>query len=444
MMGYLVYFNAVKSKDIINSSYNVRLDTMADRVVRGQILDNAGNVLAKTEVAEDGTEKRVYPYGALFAHVIGYDSHGKAGLESEENFNLLTSHAFFVERILKEVREEKNIGDNVITTLDTSLQEAAYDALGDYKGAVVVMEASTGKILTMVSKPDFNPNKLAANWEKISNSENSVLLNRATQGQYAPGSVFKLVTALSYMRENADYANYNYNCEGEITYEETTIHCAKGNVHGEIGLEESLAHSCNASFCNIGLTLDIPKYQDTAKDLLFNSKLPSVLPYTSSKFQLTKDAKSYEVMMTAMGQGETQVSPYHMALVTCAIANGGILMEPYLVDEIVNYTGASVEKNMPQKYATLMSSDEAGQLKEYMQAVTDYGTASTLSGKSYTVAGKTGTAEYSSDKEKVHSWFVGFTNVDNPDLVISVVIESADSSGMKAVSVAKKVFNAYY
>ena len=444
MMGYLVYFNAVKSKDIINSSYNVRLDSMADRVVRGQIFDNAGNVLAKTEVSEDGSEKRVYPYGALYAHVVGYDTHGKGGIESQENFSLLTSHAFFGERILKQIREEKNIGDNVITTLNTSLQQAAYDALGDYKGAVVVMEASTGKILTMVSKPDFNPNKLAENWESVSNSENSVLLNRATQGAYAPGSVFKLITALSYMRENSDYANYHYYCEGEITYEETTIHCAKGNKHGEIGLKESLAHSCNASFCNIGLTLDISKYQDTAEDLLFNSKLPSVLPYTKSKFQLTEDAKSYEVMMTAMGQGETQVSPYHMALVTCAIANGGILMEPYVVDEIVNYTGTSVEKNMPQKYATLMSSEEAAQLKEYMQAVTEYGTASSISGNGYTVAGKTGTAEYSSDKEKAHSWFVGFTNVDNPELVISVVIEGADSSGVKAVSVAKKVFNAYY
>ena len=143
--------------------------------------------------------------------------------------------------------------------------------------------------------------------------------------------------------------------------------------------------------------------------------------------------------MTAMGQGETQVSPYHMALVTCAIANGGILMEPYLVDEIVNYTGTTVEKNMPQKYGTLMSSEEAAQLKEYMQAVTEYGTASTLSGNGYTVAGKTGTAEYSSDKEKVHSWFVGFTNVDNPELVISVVIESADNSCMKAVDTIKRI-----
>ena len=102
MMGYIVYFNAVKSKDIINSPYNVRLDSMSDRVVRGKILDNDGNTLAETIVADDGTETRNYPYGEIYAHVVGYDSMGKSGLESTENFNLLTSNAFFLEKLAKE------------------------------------------------------------------------------------------------------------------------------------------------------------------------------------------------------------------------------------------------------------------------------------------------------------------------------------------------------
>ena len=444
MMGYLVYFNVVQSKDIINSPYNVRLDSMADRVVRGKILDKNGNVLAETKVDEDGDETRVYPYGELYAHVVGYDSKGKSGLESVENFNLLTSNAFFAEKFVKEFQEEKNIGDNVVTTLDTELQQAAYNALGNYKGAVVMMEVSTGKILSMVSKPDFDPNSIAKNWESITSGEESVLLNRVTQGAYAPGSVFKLVTTLAYMRENNAYGNYSYDCESEIEYEGTIIHCAKNRVHGEEDLMTSLANSCNTSFCNIGLTLNISRFQNTAKDLLFNSKLPSVLPYSQSKFQLGTDATSAEVMMTAIGQGKTQMSPYHMALITSAIANGGILMEPYLVDHIENYTGSVIDKNMPHKYAQLMTSDEAAQLKEYMMAVVSSGTASALNGQSYSVAGKTGTAEYSSDKEKAHSWFAGFTNVDNPDLAICVVVESADNSGMSAVTVTKKILNAYY
>jgi len=444
MMGYIVYFNAVKSKEIINSPYNVRLDSMADRVVRGKILDNAGNILAETIVSEDGTETRNYPYGEIFAHVVGYDSLGKSGLESTENFDLLTSNAFFLERLVKEVREEKNIGDNVVTTLDSVLQKTAYNALGSYKGAVLVMEASTGKVLAMVSKPTFNPNSIEEDWEWLTTDENSTLLNRAMQGAYAPGSIFKVITTLEYMRENAAYQDYSYYCEGEITEGDTTIHCANNRVHEEEDLALSLANSCNASYSNIGLKLKLTRFQETAKGLLFNSKLPSLLPYSKSKFQLTKDSPESEVMMTAIGQGKTQVSPYHMTLISAAIANGGTLMRPYLVDQVTNYTGTTIDKNLPEKYGTLMTSEEAAQLKEYMTGVIEFGTGKALSGQSYTVAGKTGTAENSSDKEKAHSWFTGFTNVDNPELVISVVVESADNSGMSAVTVAKQVLNAYY
>lgn len=444
MMGYIVYFNAVKSKEIINSPYNVRLDSMSDRVVRGKILDSDGNVLAETIVSEDGSEKRNYPYGEIYAHVVGFDSMGKSGLESTENFDLLTSNAFFLEKLAKEFQEKKNIGDNVVTTLNTDMQTAAYKALGSYKGAVMVMEASTGKVLAMVSKPSFNPNNIADDWEWLTTDENSTLLNRATQGAYAPGSIFKIVTTLEYMRENPDYSDYFYVCESEITEGETTIHCAGNRAHGEETLADSMANSCNASYSNIGLGLDLTSYRKTAEELLFNSKLPTLLPYTKSKFQLTKDSDTSEVMMTAIGQGKTQVSPYHMTLISAAIANGGILMQPYLVERVENYTGTTISKNMPERYGKLMTSAEAAQLKEYMAGVVQNGTGKALNGGSYTVAGKTGTAEYSSDKAKSHSWFTGFTNVENPELVISVVVESADNSGMSAVSVAKQVLNAYY
>ena len=125
-MGYIVYFNVVKSEKIINSPYNTRQDTFSDRVVRGSILDRNGEVLAKTEVAEDGSEMRTYPYGEVFAHVVGYDVNGKSGLESAENFDLLTSNAFFVERIIKESGEKKYRGqccyNTGCKTADNSIQ----------------------------------------------------------------------------------------------------------------------------------------------------------------------------------------------------------------------------------------------------------------------------------------------------------------------------------
>ncbi|HJB81800.1 MAG TPA: penicillin-binding protein 2 [Candidatus Mediterraneibacter intestinavium] len=446
---YLLYFTIVRARTVVNSPYNQRQDSFAETVVRGDIVDRNGNVLATTNVADDGTETRSYPYGNVFSHVIGYSDPelGNTGLESVENFELLTSNAFFLEKLQNQFTDSKNRGDTVVTTLDADLQQASYDALGDNRGAVVVMEASTGKILSMVSKPDYDPNSILSDWSTLnSDEENSPLLNRATQGSYAPGSTFKIVTTLAFMRQNSNFADYTYDCSGEITTGDTTIHCFNGTVHGFEDLRSSIANSCNASFANIGTLLDIDGYRDTAEDLLFNSDLPSVLGYTKSSFALTSESSEAEIMMTAMGQGKTTVSPYHMALITQAIANGGTLMEPYLVDSVTNYTGTEIRRNVPKSYRRLMTSDEAAQLKEYMTAVVEEGTGSVLSGSSYTAAGKTGTAEYSlSDGEKTHSWFMGFTNVDNPDLVISVITEGSDGSASgKAVSIAKQILDSYY
>lgn len=339
------------------------------------------------------------------------------------------------------------MGDTVVTTLDAELQQTAYQALGDNKGAVLVMEASTGKILVMMSKPSYDPNQIEENWSYLNeDEESSPLLNRVTQGSYAPGSTFKVVTLLEYMREHADYENYTYECAGEITNGETTIHCFDSIVHGTENLRSSLANSCNASFANIGLSLDRTAYRDTAEELLFNKKLPCAVNYTKSSFTVDQDTKDPEIMMTAMGQGNTLVSPYHMALITAAVANGGTLMEPYLVEKVTNHTGREISKNVPKSYRKLMSSDEAAKLKEYMRAVVDEGTGMLLSGQVYTAAGKTGTAEYSMDDgEKTHSWFMGFTNVDNPELVISVIVEGYDGNdGAKAVPIAKQILDSYY
>ncbi len=449
-MAYLVYFNVVKADDFVNNPYNARQDNFAEKVIRGNITDKDGVILAQTDVSEDGTETRYYPYGSVFAHVIGYadPDYGKSGLESVENFDLLTSNSFFLEKLRNEFQDEKDMGDTVVTTLDAQLQQAAYDALGSNRGAVVVMEPSSGRILTMVSSPSYDPNQIASEYEYLNtDEENSPLLNRATQGLYAPGSTFKIVTTLEYMREHPnDYASYAYDCGGQITQNDVTIHCFDSTAHGYEDLRSSFANSCNSSFVNIGLSLDKTSYRETAEDLLFNKNLPCVLDYSKSSFTVDEDTVESELMMTAMGQGNTMVSPYHMALITSAIANGGTLMEPYLVDKITNHAGTEISKNVPKSSRKLMTTEEAAQLKEYMTAVVNEGTGMELAGESYTVAGKTGTAEYSmEDGEKTHSWFVGFTNVDNPELVISVVIEGYDgNAGAKAVTIAKQILNSYY
>ena len=444
LMGYIIYFNLEKSQDIINSSYNPRLDSMADRVVRGKILDKDGNVLAETTTAEDGSEYRYYPYGNLYAHVVGSSSQGKSGLESAENFELLTSHAFFLEKLKNEFQDEKNIGDNVITTLNTQLQEAAYNALGSYKGAVVVLEPSSGKILAMVSKPDFDPNTVAENWEFLSTDENSYLLNRATQGAYAPGSTFKLVTALEYMREHGDYNAYGYTCQGEITYDGVTIACAGHNVHGDVSLASSLAYSCNTSFSNIGLSLDISGFRNLCEDMLFNKKLPGSLAGSKSSFTLTADADKGKIMQTAIGQGDTLVSPLHMVFVAGAIANHGVAMEPYVVDHVENDGGVHVKNYKGKEYGELLSASDAALLQDYMRGVVENGTGKKLNGQSYTAYGKTGSAEYNSAGDS-HGWFVGYGSKEGyKDIAIAVVVEDGGSGSQSAVPVTKQIFDVYF
>ena len=447
LIGYMGYFNIWAREDIISSPYNSRQNQAQERILRGSILSSDGQTLAYTQADSEGNETRIYPYGNMFAHVVGYEANGKNGLEALANSFLMSTHHDYIDRLKNEILEQKNPGDNVVTTLNTRLQEVAYNALGGYDGAVVVMDPQTGAVLASVSKPDFDPNTVEANWDALVNdTTNSSLLNRATQGAYPPGSIFKVVMALAYLREHGTLEDFSYNCTGSITQDGHTIPCIYGEVHGQVDFTTAFAESCNTAFVQMGLDLGADAIQEAAEDLLFNSDLPSVLGYTKSSFALTSESSEAEIMMTAMGQGKTTVSPYHMALITQAIANGGTLMEPYLVDSVTNYTGTEIRRNVPKSYRRLMTSDEAAQLKEYMTAVVEEGTGSVLSGSSYTAAGKTGTAEYSlSDGEKTHSWFMGFTNVDNPDLVISVITEGSDGSASgKAVSIAKQILDSYY
>lgn len=446
MIAYFAYFQIQQSEVFINSPYNARQDVFAKRTIRGNIVSAQGDVLAQTVAAPDGTEVRNYPYGSMFAHVIGYSTKGRTGIEALDNFQLLRSHAFFLEKIIKEVREQKNTGDTVVTTLDLAVQKAAFDALGSRQGAVVALQPSTGKLLAMVSKPDYDPNTIAENWESLTAGENasSVLLNRAVQGLYPPGSAFKIFTMLAYMQQYKDQETYQYLCSGSLEKEGSAIHCFNNTVHGQEDMSASFANSCNTSFANIGLSLDLDKFKKLNEELLFNTSLPSDFPCERSSFVLEKGASNSEIMQTAIGQGKTLVTPYHMALVMSAIANKGMLMKPYAVSGVTNYSGVQVSKKEPEEYKRLLKAKQAARLRKYLQAVVTEGTAGALNGQGYTVGGKTGSAEYTQEKDS-HAWFVGYAQKENAEsIVVSVVVEGAGSGSEYAVPVAKAVFDAYY
>ena len=447
LIAHFVNFQVNESEDFINNDYNSREELFAERVIRGDILSADGEVLAQTIINTDGTEKRYYPFENVFAHVVGYASNGKAGIEKLANFHLLKSHVSVDEKVEVELAEEKYRGDNVITTLNAKLQQVAYEGLGWYEGAIVVLEPSTGRILAMVSKPNFNPNDVEEEWEYLVSEDNTstVLLNRATQGLYPPGSTFKIVTTLAQMRQNMENSTYAYVCTGKVIAGGAVIHCYKNKSHGNVDLEESFAESCNSSYANIGLHLEKESFQKVCDSLLFNTTLPIKLPYSKSSFTLTAESDEAEVMQGAIGQGTTLVTPFHMALITSAIANDGLLMNPYLVERVESHTGEIVKTYVPTAYGRLLEEEEASQLQEYMEAVVSYGTGTKLQSKKYTAAGKTGSAEFSSKAEHCHSWFVGYAHAEGKkDIAVAVLVEEAGSGSTVAVPIAKKIFDAYF
>lgn len=446
MMGYFVYFMIVRSEDVISSPYNKRQDSFAEHVVRGEILSADGVTLAQTIVGEDKSESRYYPYGNMFAHAVGYDVNGKSGIESFANFNLLRSNAFFVEKIINGIQSEKNPGDNVVTTLNYKLQEIAYNALGQNNGAVIAIEPSTGKILTMVSKPDFNPNKIAEEWEGIvGDDNNSVLLNRTTQGLYPPGSTFKILTTLEYINENPNYLDYSFDCTGSITMEDTTINCYKNSVHGQEDLISAFAKSCNAAYAGLGLGLNKDSFASLCNRMLFQTDLPTSYPSKQSSFVLNSSSSSSQTMQTAIGQGETLMTPMHMALITSAIANDGVLMQPYVLDHTENHKGIVVKEYPSSVYGTLLEKSEYTLLQEFMERVVSDGTGSQLNGGNYKAGGKTGSAEYSNTKGESHAWFTGYaSNESSGGLAVTIIVEGGGAGSEAAVPIAKQIFDAYF
>lgn len=446
MMVYLVHFVATNEQEMINNSYNSRQQILLSRNYRGTIFSRDGDVLAVTKLDENENETRVYPYANLFSHIVGYSTQGRMGVEALANYYLINTNTSISNKVANDMAGVKNPGDNVYTTLDVDIQQIANDQLSLYKGAIVVTEVSTGKILAMVSHPDFDPNEIEDIWDSLIEDDSStVLLNRATQGLYPPGSTFKIITALEYYRENPDtYKNYSFTCNGSFRVGDSKISCYHGSSHGNIDFETSFAKSCNSSFANIGMGLDRKQFSSTLDALLFNKELPLTLSYAESSVTVSDSLTTDEMMQTSIGQGKTQITPMHLNMITCAIANKGILMKPYVIDRVENDAGNIVKSFKPTSYGRLMSEDEAEVLTSLMTSVVEKGTASKLKGLDYTAAGKTGSAEYNNVKGDSHAWFTGFAPAENPQVAVTIIVEGAGSGGDYAVPIARRIFDAYF
>lgn len=443
MILHLVYFLTFESESFINNEYNKLQTLFEEKVTTGDIVTSDGYVIAETLVDEEGNEDRNYPYGRMFAHLTGYAGNVKTGLERQLNFALLRAHGFFVEDILNEFTGEKAIGDTAVTTIRYDLQETAYQVLGKRSGSVIAMDPESGKILCMVSTPSYDPNTIERDWEELQNG--SALYNRATQGKYAPGSIFKILTTLAYVESNPQtYSDFTFTCTGEIEIQGKVIHCASNKSHGEVDLKTAFAKSCNCAYAYMMQEIDETVFQNLCDRLLFNKELPISFESSVSSFSISADDDIALKTDTAIGQGKTLVSPLHMVMLASAIANDGTAMYPQMIERIENVDGIDVKQVKSKAYAELFTDEQTALLTELMRETVENGTASALLKDEYEAYGKTGTAQTSNSLEQTNAWFVGYAKSGEQTIAIAVVVEDSGTGSAYAVPIAEKIFDLYF
>ncbi len=418
--------------------YNPRLQYTDTTIKRGNIKDINGEVIAESEYTENGYIRN-YPRSRMAAHITGYSAVGKTGVEAAENFELETVDNEVLQRILNAFTGTEVKGNDVVLTVDMDIQSIAGDLLGEQKGAIVVMEPSTGRILAMQSYPDFNPNTILDDWDNLKSDEDSPLINRTTQGLYPPGSTFKMVTAIAAMEYLDDWETFTVECDGEAEFNDKVIHCYNNKAHGTVDIHDAMAQSCNCYFAEIGKRIGGENLRKVADRLFANSSIGFDMPSSQSSVVIDKSSSESELVETSIGQGKTVVTPMYMATLVSAVANGGIMKKPYIVDHIENYEGEVLKTTIPETIGEVMTYEEATALRDMMIDVVNEGTGTAAALKGYQAAGKTGTAENESGID--HSWFVGFAPAENPEVAVAVILENAEGN-KKATPIAGKIMQA--
>ncbi|HLR56033.1 MAG TPA: penicillin-binding transpeptidase domain-containing protein [Actinomycetales bacterium] len=413
---------------------------------RGPILVS-GEAVAHSVPADDEFRfQRVYEDPELYAPITGFYSitYGATGIEKAETDALNgTSDALFYDRVRNLFTGEPTRGGSVELTIDATAQEAAAQALGDQVGAVVALDPSTGEILAMVSSPSFDPNKLSAHdtkavtaaYEELNDDPARPMENRAISGRlYPPGSVFKLVTAAAAL-ESGDWSAKTVveaPVELELPQTSSTIKNYGGascDPNNEMPLADALRISCNTAFASLGMELgtDAMAQQSNA----FGFGVSREIPLKVSPSTFPDELNPPQLAQSSIGQFDVRVTPLEVAMISAAIANDGIPMAPHLVKTVRNSDLSVRSRTNPEALARAVSSSTARSLREMMVSVVESGTGQSAQISGVDVAGKTGTAQTSPDKDP-HAWFTAFAPADDPQVAVAVVVEHGGSMGSEA------------
>ena len=421
---------------------NTRSALMEQDIQRGRIVDREGCVLA--ESATDGT--RSYPYGRILAPVTGYQTerYGATGVEQTagqelSGVTLDVAHMGPLRTLLR-----ADAGYDVRLTVDAALSETAWNALDGRHGAVVVMDAETGAIRAMVSSPSYDPASAAANWDELTARADSPLLNRAAQGLYPPGSTFKTLIADAALTAGVTNPDEVFTCTGELAIgSDYVLHESHGEVHGQLRLADALRESCNVTFATLALRLGGSGLSSAFERFGIGAELTDAeIPMAKAHVPDLKSLGDGEIAQLGIGQGALLVTPLQMALVADAFANGGRMMQPYLVEQVLTADGTPLYEARPQVWRTATTAERAAVIDGYMADVVAAGTGTAAEVAGVRVTGKTGTAENASGTD--HAWFIGSAERGGQKIVVAVLVEEGGFGGRAAAGIAHQVIRTYF
>jgi peptidoglycan glycosyltransferase len=432
----------LRSNELYSDARNVRASYETYKTLRGAIIVGGVPIVTSVPVNDEYRFLREYE-NVIYNSVTGYFSifAGSSGIERAMNSYISgQSSAQFFEQINALLDGTPVTGAAVELTLDPDAQRAAWDALGDRKGAVVAMEPATGRILAMVSKPTFDANLLAShqlsavndNYDKFVNSPDQPLANRAIAGDlYFPGSIFKLVVTAAALESGRYTVGSRFENLTEYTLPgtTTTITNSGGRKCGTksfVTLETALTLSCNIPFAMMAVNLGEDRISAQAELMGFGQTFD--IPLTVSASTYPKDLEESQVALTGFGQYDIRVTPMQMAMVTASIANQGVLMKPQLIKSVVASNLNLLSQPEPIVFSSPMSRTTAGYLTRMMVDSVEVGVATRAAIEGIAVAGKTGTAQ-NGPADPYTLWFTGFAPAEAPRVVVTVVVEDGGGVG---------------
>lgn len=428
LVANLTYVQQIDANRIQNLPTNSHTIARSAYVQRGAIITSDGITLAESVQQEDGTYVRNYPQGTLARHVVGYVStqYGSSGVEASMN-EVLTGHKDYSNwrSALYSLAGVEQPGSTVALTINSQIQRAAEQALQGYTGAIVVLDPKTGAVLAEASSPTYSPENLG---EAMQGSSGE-LVNRATQALYSPGSTFKAVTLSAALDSGTVKLDDVYYAGPSLEVGGAEVTNYGGNDYGSPTLKEAFALSSNTAFAQVGLKVGASTLVSYARAYGYGQQIGQDFDCLASLMPEPSEMTEWETAWAACGQpvgqhespAGPQVTVMQNAVVAQTIANGGVAMDPYVVDHVLSPEGIATSKTNPRSLGQVISSTTADQMKEAMRGVVDHGTGRRAQVSGTVVAGKTGTAEV--ENGNINSFFIGFAPYDNPTLVISVCVE---------------------